>query len=122
MHSGVRLFSIKPPDNWPIAWLRVPTARPAPLRVPLPVCGFPFGEELPVRHETIQQAARVDRETVTILANVSRRALSADAKGGGERRRGAGASGSKCFGVEPSVPLFLYKLRAKHAYAYVVLG
>lgn len=34
-------------------------------------------------------------------------------------RTGGGASGSKCFGVEPSVPLFLYKLRAKYAYVHV---
>ena len=37
-------------------------------------------------------------------------------------RKGGDASVSKCFGVEPSVPLFLYKLRAKYAYAYVELG
>ena len=42
MHSGVRLFSIKPPGNWPIVWLRVPSAWPA-------LGGFPFGEGSPFR-------------------------------------------------------------------------
>lgn len=36
-----------------------------------------------------------------------------------EKRSGGGASGSKCFGVEPSVPLFLYKLRAKYPYVRI---
>lgn len=108
MHSGVYLFLIKPPDNWPI----VATC----LRETVP----------PVSLSTngLRRSNRQLRGWAEILRNHdgSSEHFSSTFHGNRGERRGAGASGSKCFGVEPSVPLFLYKLRAKYAYAYVELG
>lgn len=67
MHSGVRLFSIKPPDNWPIVWLRDRSARPA-------LGGFPFGEVSRSTRETRSPAGDCAvRETATIRASASSR-------------------------------------------------
>lgn len=94
-----RGFLIGPPCNWPTGPPPSSSTRSSTIRD---------------AHETRPTTRNRDRDVE--ISRKGRRIFGQVRFTEEKGKSGGGASGSKCFGVEPSVPLFLYKLRAKYAY------